>query len=44
MYSWVSLIHGDQTGYIIGAILEHCDIDDIRMMLKDFSLLILRAG
>jgi hypothetical protein len=29
---------------IVGQLLEVCDIIDIRMMLQDFNLLILRGG
>ena len=44
MYHWLFMIHGQQTGLIVGQILENCDILDIRMMLQDFNLLIFRGG
>ena len=44
MYHWLFMIHGQQTGLIVGQLLEVCDIIDIRMMLQDFNLLILRGG
>ena len=44
MYQWVFMVHGQQTGLIVGQILDVCDIIDIRMMLQDFNLLIFRAG
>ena len=44
MYNWVFMIHGKQSGHVVGAILDHCSILEVRMMLQDFNLLILRSN
>ena len=44
MYNWVFMVHGQQSGHIVGAILDNCSILEIRMMLQDFNLLILRSN
>ena len=44
IYNWVFMIHGQKSGLIVSTILDHCHILEVRMMLQDFNLLILRSN